>query len=103
MPKSANSGPNNAAAEHDHQNRAKACAGGDADEAGIGQRVAEQALHDRAGDGERGADQEAEDGARQADIEDDDAVAGAQRLFRAVHAEKPAQDVARARHRQHLS
>jgi hypothetical protein len=37
-----------AAAEHDHHDRAEAGAGGDADEAGIGQRIAEQALHDGA-------------------------------------------------------
>ena len=57
-------------------------AGRNADQAGIGERIAEQPLHHRAGDGQRGADQHAEDDARQADVVDDDAVARRQRRRR---------------------
>ncbi|ENN89844.1 hypothetical protein RHSP_80496 [Rhizobium freirei PRF 81] len=70
-----------AAAEHDHGDRTEAGAGGNADQAGIGQRVAKQTLHDGARNRKPTADQEAENGAGQADVEDDDAVANAERVF----------------------
>ena len=59
--------------QHDDRHRAEPGAGRDADQAGIGQRIAKQPLHHRARDGQRRADQHAEHDARQADVEDDDA------------------------------
>ena len=43
-------------AKHDRAAAAKRAAAGDADQRGIGERIAEQALHDRAGRGEQAAD-----------------------------------------------
>ena len=43
---------------------------------GIGQRIAEHALHHGAGDGERGADERAEQQARQADVDQHELLAG---------------------------
>ena len=51
-------------------------AGGDADQPGIGERIAEHALHHRAGDGERGAHECAEQQARQADVDQHELLAG---------------------------
>ena len=49
-------------------------AGVDAEDAGIGQRVAGEALHDRAADAERGAGEQADDGAGDAQRADDQVV-----------------------------
>ncbi|GMA32761.1 hypothetical protein GCM10025875_27530 [Litorihabitans aurantiacus] len=54
-------------AEHDHEARARGGARGDADDAGLGQRVAEDALHQHAADGEAGPDEHRERHAREPD------------------------------------
>ena len=62
-------------AEHDRRSRSEPRAGRDADKAGIGERIAEQPLHQRARYRERRADQKAEQHARQADVQHDEHVA----------------------------
>ena len=63
------------AAKDDHADSAETRTSRYADDAGIGQWIAEQTLHDRAGDGERSTDQRAQDDTRQADVINDDPVA----------------------------
>src|SRR6478735_9150792 len=60
-----------AVTEHDGRSRCQAGAGGDADEAGIRERIAEEPLHQGSGNRECGANEGAEQHAREADIEDD--------------------------------
>jgi hypothetical protein len=68
------------AAQHDDGDGAKARAGRDADNAGIGERIAEQALHHHARDRQARADQGAEDQPGQPDIVDDDVIADHHRV-----------------------
>ena len=52
----------------EHQHAAQPAAGGDADDAGRGERVAHDSLQDCAGDGETAAHQRSEQNPRQADV-----------------------------------
>jgi len=63
-----------AVAEDDGRGRGEPRPGRDAHEAGIGQRISEETLHQGAGDREAGTDQQAEQHARQPDVEDDECV-----------------------------
>ena len=63
------------AAKDDHRSRAKAGSSGDARKTGIGQGIAENALHDRAGNCKGCADQQTHDHARQPDLLDDQQIA----------------------------
>ena len=69
-------------AEYDGADRAKACAGADADDARIGQRVAEEPLKHGARDRQRRPHQQAQQGAGQADVEQHHAFELGQRLAR---------------------
>jgi len=78
-----------AAGQGDH--RAQPAPGADADDARIGQRIAEDTLHRRAGDGQRRADKRADQGAGQAD-HDHDANLGVGELAHAGDAQPGQQD-----------
>ncbi len=69
-------GRGKAVAQRDGRHRRQRRAGGDADQPGIGKRIAEHALHHRARDGERGAHECAEQQARQADVDQHELLAG---------------------------
>lgn len=68
------------ASEHDCKHRAKTRPRADADDSGIGKRIAKEALQQDPGHGERRAHGHPQRKARQADVEENDLVAGAQPL-----------------------
>ena len=76
-----------AVGEHDRGCRRERAAGGDADQRGIGQRIAKQALHDGAGHREQGADHGGRRDARNPDRPQHQLVARRQRIGGGVRAE----------------
>ena len=73
-----------AVGEYDRRRGCKRAAGGDADQAGIGERVAEQPLHDGAGGAEQGADHRGGCDARNPDRPQHELVARERGTGRAV-------------------
>ena len=61
-------------ADGDHDGRRRP--GVDAEQARVGERIARERLHQRAGEAERGADGDAEQRARQPEVRDDRRIAG---------------------------
>ena len=83
-------------AEHDRERRGEPRAGRDADQPGIGERIAKQTLHHRAGSRERSADGCPEQQARQSDLGDHQRVAREIRLLARI---KPQQNLEHASRR----
>ncbi len=66
--------------EEDAEGRAEDRAAGGTDDVGIGQGVAEEALKEESGDGERGADQGGGEDAGEAELEEDGVLGWGERV-----------------------